>query len=66
MEVGGVLLSMRIVSGLYGNWMGPVEKGKYFRKQVQQTPSQTINPELMSEFLIQERLTRAGVLHLTL
>lgn len=28
MEVGGVLLSMRIVSGLYGNWMGPVEKGK--------------------------------------
>lgn len=40
--------------------------GPYSRKQVQQTPSQTINPELMSEFLIQERLTRAGVLHLTL
>lgn len=38
----------------------------YSRKQVQQTPSQTINPELMSEFLIQERLTRGGVLHLTL
>lgn len=28
MEVGGVLLSMRMVSGLYGNCMDPVDEGR--------------------------------------
>lgn len=34
MEVGGVLLSIRMVSGLYGNCMDPVEEGRSSQAQL--------------------------------